>query len=57
MVSEIGSWRRHENSVRFVGGRRREEGADRLIVGRSGHSKHYAVDRDGRGFHVQILSD
>jgi|ERR1051326_3898442 hypothetical protein len=26
MLSEIGSWRTHENSVRFVGGRPREEG-------------------------------
>ena len=31
MLSEIGSWRRHENSVRFVGGKPREEGNDKPI--------------------------
>jgi hypothetical protein len=34
----IGSWRRHENSIRFVGSRRREEGTHKPIFGRSGHS-------------------
>lgn len=41
MLNEIGSWRRHEDSVRFVGSRLREEGAYRRpigpIVGRNGH--------------------
>jgi hypothetical protein len=37
MLSEIGSWRRHENSGRFVGSRPREEEADKPIFGRSGH--------------------
>ena len=33
MLGEIGSWRRRENSVRFAGGRRREEGAHKPIFG------------------------
>jgi putative transposase len=37
MLVGIGSWRRHENSVRFVGSRRREEGTHKPIFGRSGH--------------------
>lgn len=37
MLSEIGSWRRHENSGGFVGSRPREEEADDPIFGRSGH--------------------
>jgi hypothetical protein len=45
MLSEIGSWRRHENNVRFVGSRPPEEGADKPISGRSGHCKHYVVNR------------
>ena len=35
MPSGIGSWRRRENSGRFVGGRLREEEADKPNFGRS----------------------
>jgi hypothetical protein len=45
MLSEIESWRRHENSARFVGSRPPEEEADKPIFGRSDTSKHYAVIR------------
>jgi len=33
MLSGIGSWRRHENSGRFVGSRPRKKAADWTIVG------------------------
>jgi Tol biopolymer transport system component len=57
MLSEIGSWRRHENSVRFVGSRPREEGADspirqQILVtsvasGNSGLSEMWLVGTEG----------
>jgi hypothetical protein len=43
MPSEIGSWRRHENSVRFVGSRPREEGPLNPFSVGADTSKHYAV--------------
>jgi hypothetical protein len=47
MRSEIGSWKGHENSGRFVGSRPREEEADKPIFGRGGRSsKRYAVRED-----------
>lgn len=50
MLSEIGSWRGHENSGRFVGSRPREEEADKPIFGLGGHSsKHYDVRVDQAG--------
>jgi len=45
MLSEIGSWRRHENSVRFVGSRPREEGPTRHFSVLADSRKRYAVDR------------
>lgn len=36
MLSEIGSWKKPENSDRLVGSRPREE-ADKPILGRTGH--------------------
>ena len=46
MPSEIGSSRRRENSVKFVGSRPRKEGADRPLSVVTDSSKHYAVDRE-----------
>jgi len=43
MLSEIGSWRRHENSVRFVGSGPREEGPISLFSVVADTNKHYAV--------------
>jgi hypothetical protein len=39
MLSEIGSWRRHENSVRFVGSKPLERRADMPIFSHSGHQQ------------------
>ena len=48
MLSEIGSWRRHENSGRFVGSSRvKNEEADKPILGQVVDTgKHYAVTVD-----------
>jgi len=46
MLREIGSWRGHENSARFVGSRQREEGADKPISVVADTSKQYAVSED-----------
>ena len=47
MLNEIGSWRRHENSVTFVGGRQqREEGPARQFSVLADSSKRYAVRED-----------
>ena len=46
MPSEIGSWRRHENSVRFVGSRPHEEGPTRQFSVLADSGKRYAVDRE-----------
>jgi hypothetical protein len=45
MLSEIGSWRRLENSARFVGSRSREVGDDSPLSVVADASKHYAVSR------------
>ena len=48
MPSEIGSWRRRENSVKFVGSRPRKQGADRPFSVVAGTSKHHAVASGSR---------
>ncbi len=48
MPSEIGSWRRRENSVKFVGSRPRKHRADRPFSVVAGTSKHHAVTSGSR---------
>jgi hypothetical protein len=43
MLSEIGIWRRHENSVRFIGSGQREEGAISPFSVVADTNRHYAV--------------
>ena len=45
MPSEIGSWRRRENSVKFVGSRPRKEGPDKPLSVVADTSKYYVVRR------------
>jgi hypothetical protein len=42
MLSEIGSWRRRENGVTFVGSRPREEKANKPFSVVADTNKHYA---------------